>query len=606
MADLRPVIATFPQTPGVYQFFDGDGNILYIGKAKRLRARVSSYFRSLRDLEPSKRAMVLKARRVEYIVTTSEIEALLLESNLIKQHRPPYNILLRDDKQYKWIKITWDDVYPKIISVRSVAKDGGQYFGPFTDGTAVTQTLTYLKKIFRYCDQAEKNPARKPCFDYYIKRCFGACIGKTTPDHYRNVIRDAAQFLAGHTDSVMKDLELRMHDAASKKRFELAAQVRDQIRDLRHVLQKQRAIFPRAVDWDVVGLILRGQTAVATLLHLRKGKLLGRETFFVDLHGEKEESTVMSRLLVALYAERKTDLPRSIVLSVRPDDSSVSQWMRTLRSSLNFIVPFRGEKKKLVSLALANARDAWQQRSNTLPEATSKRHVLEDLSRLLDLPRPPHRIECFDISHTQGIEQVGSMVVMVDGVEVPAEYRKFKIERTSDTNQSNDVASMREVLTRRLKHLADTFEQDDVWPRPDLIIIDGGKAQVNAASTVLKEMHQHIPIVGLAKRLEEIFIPGRSESLHLPLDAPALSLLRHLRDEAHRFAITFHRSRRGKRGLTSWLDTISGVGPVTRKKLIHHFGSGAAVRKAPLEELIAVVGPSFAQKIFDRQIDDQK
>lgn len=603
MADLRPVIATFPQAPGVYQFFDGDGNILYIGKAKRLRTRVSSYFRSIRELEPPKRAMIQKAQRVEYIVTTSEIEALILESNLIKQHRPPYNIVLRDDKQYKWIKITWDETYPKILSVRTVMKDGGQYFGPFTDATAVNQTLNYLKKIFRYCDAAQETPARKPCFDFYIKRCFGACIGKVTPERYREVILQAAQFLAGQTDAVIKDLEQRMRESAAKKEFEIAAQLRDQLRDLRHILQKQRAIFPRAVDWDVVGLILRGQHAVVSLLHLRKGKLLGRESFFIDLRGEKDESTIMSRALASVYADRQDNLPQSILLSSRPDDPSIGLWLRSMRPSLKLVTPSRGEKKKVISLALANARDAWQQRSNTLPDALSKREVLEALARLLDLPRSPRRIECYDISHTQGVEQVGSMVVMIDGIEAPAEYRKFKIERPQHPASSNDVASMREVLTRRLNHLADVIEQDDVWPRPDLIIIDGGKPQLHAAMDVLRETQQHIPVIGLAKRLEEIFLPDRSESLHLPLDAPALSLLRHLRDEAHRFAITFHRSRRGKRGLTSWLDEIVGIGPATRKKLIRHFGSGKAVQNAPFEELVAVVGPVLAQKLSDARTD---
>jgi len=604
---IRTQIETLPRKPGVYLMHDAGGTVIYVGKAVDLRARVRSYFHASAWENPKVHAIVSDVADLEFIVTDSELEALILEANLIKQHRPRYNVRLKDDKRYPYIKITWADPFPRVLVTRRMEQDGSRYFGPFTSASAVHQTLDLLRKSFPYltCNREITGHDERPCLYYDIKLCLGPCIGAVTQGAYRAMIRGLARFLEGRSEEVISDLEVRMEAAADEWDFEQAASLRDQLQAVQRVVERQKIVSSAGADQDVIAFAREESDACVQVFFIRGGKLLGREYFVLEGAQDEDEREVMAAFLKQFY-EEAAYVPPEVLLPEQIEEALViEQWLKGKRGAkVTLRVPRRGHKRELVALAAENAAETLAAlRAQWQADAHKHEQALTELQEALDLLRPPARIECYDISTTQGTEIVGSMVVFVHGVPRKSEYRRFIVRNVQG---QDDYASMREVLQRRFRRWQMTASAlppvggtEKGWAKlPDLLIVDGGRGQLGVAVEVLKEFdllwpasdRASVPVAALAKQREEIFLPGRTRPILLPRHSQGLFLVQRVRDEAHRFAVTHHRARRRKAGVASQLDSIPGVGPARRKALLKAFGSLDAIRAASVEQLAAVPG----------------
>lgn len=600
---LQGILDTLPNKPGCYLMKDAEGQVIYVGKAINLRNRVRSYFHSGQDQDLKTRQLVQRIRDIEWIVVGSELEALILEMNLIKKHRPRYNIRLKDDKRYPYIKVHWADPFPKVTVTRQMVRDGSRYFGPYTSVWAVHQTLDVLRRIFPYltCDRVITGKDERPCLYYDIKLCSGPCIGAVDQASYRQMISDLCEFLEGRTAPIVERLRCEMEQAAEELRFERAAALRDQIYAIERVVEKQKVISNEQIDSDVIAIARDNGEACVQVFFIRAGKLIGREYFILEGAMGEPDKEVIEEFIKQFYAEAAS-IPQQVLLPQEVEEAQIiSQWLHNRRGGqkVELIVPRNGAPQELLQLATENAVETLRALKAQWEADTHRQsQALAELQQALGLEHPPNRIECYDISNTQGTAAVGSMVVFEQGVPRKSLYRRFNIQTVSGPD---DFASMEEVLTRRFRRYQ-AAQQEREAPGakldpafaflPDLLIVDGGKGQLSRAVGVLQafELQDKVPVIGLAKQQEEIFRPSHKESLMLPRHSQALFLIQRIRDEAHRFAITAHRNRRGKAGLASRLDAVPGIGPARRKALLRKFGSIEAIQQASLEELMSVQG----------------
>ncbi len=579
--DLTEKLAHLPDQPGVYLMKDAQGKIIYVGKAVVLKNRVRSYFQSSRNHSPKVRSMVARIADLEYIVTASEMEALILECNLIKKHRPKYNISLRDDKSFPYIKVTLNEPFPRVYATRKVVKDGARYFGPYTNAGAVHETLKLLKRLFplRTCRRLD---APRPCLQYHIKRCLAPCAGKVNEAEYGDMIKAVCLFLEGRSEDMVKSLRQKMDQAAENLEFEQAARLRDQLQAVEKITEKQN-IVTGAGDQDAVGLARSAAGICVQVFFIRSGKMVGRDHFLLS-GGEEEEDADLLTAFLKQYYSQSTFIPREILLPLElAEQELLTEWLSGLRGGKVWLeVPKRGTKKDLVQMAAGNALLVLNEQALKIQDQADRTEgAVRELGRYLAMEGLPERIECFDISHIQGAETVASMVVFEGGLPKKEDYRRFKL-RTVE-GKPDDFKSMQEVVGRRYR--------DGSAPLPDLIVIDGGKGQLSSALEIIRGAGLHdVMVVGLAKEFEHIFREGMSEPLILPRHSQSLYLVQRIRDEAHRFAITYHRKLRSKRNMVSVLDHIPGIGEKRRKALWQEFGSLAKIKQAAVEELAAAPG----------------
>ena len=574
-------VSHLPTTPGVYLWRDKYQRIIYVGKAINLRNRVRSYVQQDMNRSVKVTAMMRRAWDVETIQTKTEMEALILEATLIKEHHPKYNIMLRDDKTYPYVKVTVQEEYPRLFMTRRLERDGAKYFGPFTDVTAVHHVLRILRSYYplRTCKSMK---VERPCLQYHMHYCEGPCMNYVTVESYRKYIDDIVALFEGKQVQVIQEITSKMEQASEDLEFELAAKYRDDLLSIQKVQEKQRMVTQRG-DMDVLGMAIDGPMACIQLFFIRSGRLLGRENYFVQHEGDSPE-LVMTEFIKQYYGG-STFIPKELLLPMDSVDRELfSEWFTSMKGQqVDVSVPQRGYKKDLIKMAEENAQNFLAERRRQWQYTIDKAGgAVKKLAEVLDLPRLPERMECYDISHMQGAETVASMVVFEGGKPAKREYRRFKLKTVQ--GKPDDFASMAEIMERR-------YGNEKDWPMPDLIIIDGGKGQLNAALPVIRAMGvTDVPVISLAKRIEEVFVEGESESVILEHHTPELQLLQQIRDEAQRFAITYHRRLRGKRNLESVLDHIEGIGPKRRKALYKHFGNLDAMRVAELEELESVEG----------------
>jgi excinuclease ABC subunit C len=609
--DLTQKLDTLPDRPGVYLYRSADRTVIYVGKAVVLKNRVRSYFQASRDAKT--RRLVSEIADLEWIVTDTELEALILENELIKRYRPRFNIRLRDDKTYPYIKLHWAEDFPKVSIVRRMERDGSRYYGPFTSGYAVRQTLDGLRRVFPYLDCTREITGRdsKPCLYYHIKRCAGPCIGAVDRDGYRQIIAGLAAFLEGDSEEVLDKMKARMQQAAERLQFERAAMLRDQIRAAGQLVERQKVVSGKQEDEDVIAFAQDARTgeACVQVFFIRRGKLIGRETFVLEGVNAEQNGELISAFVKQFYDEAAF-VPPSILLQKDLDERDIiEQWLRGRRGGDKVLlsVPTEGPKHALLQMASENAaatfatlQAQWQADTNRQTEA------LAQLQEALGLAAPPGRIECFDISTLQGTNTVASMVVFAKGAPEKGDYRRFNIKGRGSQGEPDDFAAMREALKRRFRRAVEESmpdpgrvarKSDEAWKLlPDLLIVDGGKGQLGVAVEALAEfgLTEVVPVAGLAKQREELFLPGRPEGILLPPASQGLFLVQRIRDEAHRFAITAHREQRGKVAIASELDAVPGIGPARRKALLKHFGSLEAIRQASVAELAAVSGMTAA------------
>ena len=645
---IQSVLQSLPHKPGIYLMKDAQGTILYVGKAISLFNRVRSYFQESTDLGPKNRSMVAKVDDIEFVVVKNEVEALVLESNYIKQYRPKYNVLMRDDKSYPYIKVALSEDFPRVYRVRSFARDGNRYFGPYTNSGAVDATLDLLNKLFsfRTCHYDASNwaPPRdeekqagwkqkllpRPCTQYYIHRCIAPCVAYATREEYDAVIQQVILFLEGKHDEVARTLQAQMEEAAENLQFEEAARIRDRIQAVERILEKQRIISTEGQDdQDVIALASSEDETCALVFFFRAGKLVGREYFILQGTRESSPGEVMTTFMMQFY-ESSPHIPSELVVETEPADfAALHAWLKEKRKgAVTVSAPKRGEKLRLVEMVKQNAQEVLeQQRIKWLSDSQKTQLALEEIQAALNLAAPPYRMECYDISNTQGTNSVGAMVVFEAGRPKNSEYRRFKIKTVEGPN---DFASLQEMLRRRFRRHAGANDATDLavplesdvsgensgqeahevaggttiigpvyeqepplqheWAMPDLVIIDGGKGQLSAAMEVLQELHIDVPAVGLAKENEEIFIPGSPDPIILPRSSQGLYMVQRIRDEAHRFGITYHRKLRSERTFKSVLDEIPGIGPKRKKALMQRFGSVRAISAASVEDLAALDG----------------
>ncbi len=600
-------VKAVPRKPGVYLFKNADGGVIYVGKAAVLRSRMRSYFGAPASLEAKTRKLRAAISDFEYVVTHTEEEALHLEATLVKKHQPFFNVRLKDDKHYPYLKVDLTDPFPRIYITRSVQNDGGRYFGPYASASSIRKTLDIAKKLFpwRTCTMTITGDEPRPCLEYYINRCIAPCTAFCTEDEYGEVIRQTVLFLEGRTEEVVRDLRRQMDEASDAMQFERAGHVRDQIRAVERATEKQTVASTRPVDEDIFGLARTDGEAVVQVLFVRGVKMVGTDSFALDGAGDVSDGEVLASFLKQFY-ESATYVPRRLLLPIAvPESELLAAWLSERRGRpVQIVVPQRGEKRRLVRMANDNAREAQDQaRARWLADSGKTQAALEELQEELNLPAPPRRIECYDISNTQGTNSVGSMVVFADGRPATKEYRRFKIRTVEG---ADDFASMAEVLRRRFKKATAPAERGDsktktaAWRNlPDLLIVDGGKGQLHAALDVMRDLGvEQVPAAGLAKRNEELFVKDMSDPIILPRTSQALFLVQRVRDEAHRFAITYHRRLRQKRSVQSSLDAVPGVGPKRKKALLRKFGSVKAVREADADEIAATVG--FTRALADK------
>lgn len=596
--EVEEKLALLPDRPGVYLMKDSSGRIIYVGKAINLKNRVRSYFQSSRNHSPKVKAMVAKIANLEYIITNTEMEALILECNLIKKHRPKYNISLRDDKTYPYIKVT-KETYPRVYATRKVQKDGARYFGPYTSAGAVHETLRLLKKLFplRNCRNLD---AKRPCLEYHIKRCLAPCAGNVDSDVYGTMIKSVCLFLEGRSDEVIRGLRRQMAEAANNLEFELAAKVRDQLAAVEKVIEKQN-IVTGSGDQDALGLARSALGTCVQVFFIRSGKMVGRDHFLMAGSEDETDNDILAAFIKQYYSQA-TFIPREVLLPIDiTDQELLAGWLSEQKGGKVAVeTPKRGTKKDIVNMAAGNAQIVLEEQAAKIKARNDQTEgAMAELGRYLGLAKPPERMECFDISHIQGSETVASMVVFEGGAPNKDEYRRYKL-RTVE-GKPDDFRSMQEVVERRYRDLAE--------PLPDLIIIDGGKGQLSSALEVIRGVGlTDVPVVGLAKEFEHIFREGESDPLILPRHSQALYLVQRIRDEAHRFAITYHRKLRSKRNLVSVLDHVPGIGPKRRKALWDAFSNLAKIKAASVEEMAAVPGMTVpaAQAVYDffRQKDN--
>ncbi|VEG26246.1 excinuclease ABC subunit UvrC [Actinomyces howellii] len=707
MADpstYRPAPGEIPTSPGVYRFLDPEGRVIYVGKAKNLRARLSSYFQDLAALHPRTQTMVTTACAVEWTVVSTEVESLALEYSWIKEFNPRFNVMYKDDKSYPYLAVSMGEEFPRAQVVRGARRPGTRYFGPFVQAWSIRETLDQLLRVFpvRSCSAGVFRRAAasgRPCLLGYIDKCSAPCVGRIDPAAHRELAEDFCAFMAGRTGPYLEDLETRMRAASQQLEFERAARLRDDAEALRKVIERNAVVLPDATDADVFALACDELTAAVQVFHVRGGRVRGQRGWVIDLIEDASQAELIERLLQQVYAElpepadhpstgsgraprsgpttslgvggrtpsspvprsgpdgsrppregqavatsvddvvhtATTAVPREILVPVLPEDfAAVEDWLTGLRGArVELRVPRRGDKAALMGTVARNAEEALRlHRTRRASDLTQRSAALEELAEALDLPEAPLRLECFDISHTQGSHQVGSMVVFEDGAPRKSDYRHFVVRGPQGTGAADDTAAMREVLQRRLRRLlaesgspggaepapgaedpsGDGAQEDMIVSgpvdpatgrarrfayAPGLVVVDGGLPQVGAARAVMDELGLDIPVVGLAKRLEEVWVPGEEFPVVLPRGSAALYLLQHLRDESHRFAISHHRSRRSKGMTRSALDDVPGLGPARQAALLKAFGSVKRLRAASVEEIASVkgIGPVLAQTV---------
>jgi len=585
---LQSKLAHLPSSPGVYLFKNGQGDIIYIGKAAVLADRVRSYFQKGTDHSPKTSLLVSQITDLETMVTRSELEALILESNLVKRHKPRFNIVLRDDKQYPYVRLPIRDDFPRLSIVRRVQKDGALYYGPYTPANALRETLKVIKHVFPLatCTIDIDGKAERACLEFEIKRCMAPCTGNQSKEEYHHIVKQVRHFLEGRDHELLDELRVKMESAAEREEFEEAARLRDRLFKIERMLEKQRITQTSATDQDVLGIARRGAAVDLQILFVRGGLLIGRKDFFWPQSADASDNELVRSAIEQFY-NKDGQPPREVLVPTDLDDVTlIEQWLSEKRGEpVRILAPERGVKHQLVLLAEENAASAVAEH---LREEELDRQACEELKRMLRLERPPRRIEGFDISNTMGNQSVASMVVWEDGDMKKADYRRFKIQTVQG---ANDFASMKEVVIRRYgKSGEEPDRTTGNLAQPDLILIDGGLGQLAAAIEGLKEVgHQHLPILGLAKargeKEERVFLAGRKNPIALTATSPTTHLLQHIRDEAHRFAITFHRKLRGNALVNSKLDQVMGIGQVRRKHLLNRFGSLDKLEAASDEDL---------------------
>ena len=590
---IKNALAVLPDKPGVYLMHDAEGKVIYVGKAVVLKNRVRSYFRNLASHTPKVKAMVAKIAEIETIVTSSEVEALILECNLIKKYRPRYNISLKDDKTYPYLKVTLQEDFPRLYMTRRLLRDGSKYYGPYADAGAMHATVKLLRSMFPLRTCRKMNPDR-PCLNYHIKRCLAPCAGYVSKEEYGQMIKSVCMVLDGRTTELERDLKQRMQAAAEDYAFEEAARLRDQLQAVERLNESQKAVTNNGGDMDIIGFAQDMTGNCLQIFFVRKGKLIGRDNFFLQDGGEAQQEVLTA--FIKQYYNDATFIPREIVLPQLPEAEEqqlIEAWLSgKAERKVELFVPQRGVKRELLQLANDNALKLLSERlrKGSL-SLENDEQAAEELQQALGLEHSLERMDCFDISHTQGSETVASMVVFRKGSISKKDYRKYKI--VSAEGKPDDFKSMQEVVYRRYKDYEDL---------PNLVVIDGGKGQLSSALEVIRGLGlADLPVVGLAKREEEIFIPHQSTSILLDRDSAALHLIQRIRDEAHRFAITFHRKLRGKRNLVSVLDHVEGIGPKRRQALWKAFKTLEAMKAASVEELAAVEGmnTAVAQTLYD-------
>ncbi|MGZ4108996.1 MAG: excinuclease ABC subunit UvrC [Actinomycetota bacterium] len=627
MSVLRPETSSIPDAPGAYLFRDGDGRVVYVGKARSLRKRLASYWS--KPLHPRTEAMMAAARTVEWIVASGEVDALMVEYNLIQEHRPRFNIRYRDDKSYPYLALTVGEEWPRAQVLRGTKRKKVRYFGPFGHAYAIRETLDALTRVFpvRTCSNAffdQRRRARRPCLYYDIGRCAGPCVPEVTGvthESYRASVDALADFLAGNDRPVLQRLDREMREAADRQEYELAAKLRDQVTAARRAMENQEMVLTQPEDLDLVGMVEDDLEAAFQVFFVRRGRVMGRKGWIVDRVEELDRPQLIASFLRELYMERE-EVPPRILVPELPDEADVlTEWLGGRREGRTTIaVPERGAKRRLLEVVTQNAREQFQRHKlRRASDFGARSRALTELSNVLGLEQPPLRIECYDISNLGPMDKVGSMVVFEDGLPKRSDYRRFEIKGVAG---QDDFASMEEMLRRRFGRLKAETEGDGrgdggrsgvdgeaTRPRrrrfaypPSLIVVDGGRGQLSVAMRVLEDAGLHIPAVGLAKRLEEIYFPDRPDPLLIPRGSESLFVLQHLRDEAHRFAITYHREKRGRRALASPLDDIPGVGPTRKRSLLKRFGSLAKLRQADAEQIAQTpgIGPELARTIHDR------
>src|SRR5437762_4698131 len=583
-----------PTKPGVYLFRDAQGQVLYVGKAKSLRPRVRSYFQA--HGRPTKTQLPERVHDVEVIVTQSEVEALHLEQNLVKRHRPPFNVRLRDDKSFPYIAVTVEDEYPRVIFTRERHRAGVLYFGPYANAKKVRETLDVLNRVFPYRPCEGPQPGRHsgiPCLDYHIERCLAPCVGYVSKEDYRAIIDSVIEFLSGETRPILRELERKMKDAAEGERFEEAARYRNRLFAVRHLAERQAADKRAVGTIDVIGIAADGDRATVQVFPLRDGRLIDRYAFHLENVEGQDTATLLEAFAIEYYGSAPSVPPQIVVPPDAGDTSALAEFLSERRGSrVEVRAPVRGEKRRLQQLATENAlvaldSDALQSEQRRLRRV----EALEELREALNLESLPLRIECYDVSNIQGEAVVGSMVVFQDAVPKKAHYRKFGVR---GLNGQDDYAALAEVISRRFSRLRDATSEDydeSFAATPNLVVIDGGKGQLAAALQAMQAYDlPRVAVISLAKRIEEVFVPGRPEPIPLERDSAGLHLLQRVRDEAHRFAVGFHRQRRDARARESIFDTLPGVGPARRRALLRHFGSAERFLEASQEELEGVPG----------------
>ncbi len=618
----RPPAGSIPDAPGSYQFKDRDGRVIYVGKARSLRQRLSNYFQNPYNLHPRTAQMVATAESVEWIQVRNDVEALMLEYNLIKEHRPRFNVRLIDDKSYPYLAVTLDDAWPRARVMRGTKRKGTRYFGPYAHAYAIRETLDHLLRTFpiRTCTDPKfdrHSKLGKPCLLFHIEKCSGPCVGEIDQLDYAQLVVDLCRFLDGDTQPVIDKLTAEMLAASDELEFERAARIRDRLATVNKAVERQQMVADGNEDIDVVGLAEDDLEAAVFVFFVRRGRVTGRRSFVLDKVEELEPSRVIDKVLEGLYDEVPVQgMPRTVLVPAQSSDPELYQeWLGMLRGArVEIKVPARGAKRELLETVSRNAEEEFtRHRLRRATDHNSRARALNELRDWLELPMAPLRIECYDMSHLQGTDYVGSMVVVEDGLAAKNQYRRFKVRTVG---QNDDYAAMEEVLTRRLRN----YLEDRVKPvaergrfqyPPQLLMVDGGKGQLNVAVRVLEDLglRDEIPVCSLAKRFEEVYLPGRSEPVVIPRQSEALYLLQRLRDESHRFAIGYHRQLRNRRMTTSVLDGIPGLGPTRRKRLVAELGGIRKVRQAELETLreLSWLPDAVAEAVYARThgLDDK-
>ncbi|MEJ7562843.1 MAG: excinuclease ABC subunit UvrC [Ilumatobacteraceae bacterium] len=614
----RPPAGTIPEEPGSYQFKDAHGRVIYVGKAASLRQRLSNYFADLRSLHPRTAQMVEAAESVDWTIVRNEVEALMLENELIKAHQPRFNVRLRDDKSFPFLALTVEEQWPRAMVMRGRKRKGTRYFGPYAHAYAIRETLDLLLRSFpiRTCSPAKFRQHEllgRPCLLYHIEKCAGPCVGNIEEMPYRQLVTELGKFLDGDTDEVVRRLEAEMSTAAGALDYERAARVRDRLTAVRKAVESQQMVVEGREDLDAIGIADDELEASVQVFFVRKGRVVGRKGFVLDKVEALSPAGLVARVLESLYGDDPPQgVPRSVLVPVDPDERDVhEEWLTRLRgSNVQIRVPQRGAKRTLLGTVTHNAEESFtRHRLRRASDHNTRSRALTELQNHLDLPHAPLRIECYDMAHLQGTDYVGSMVVLEDGLPNKREYRRFKVHVPGN----DDYAAMEEVLTRRLT--AYLAERDAPAPEPgerpgkfayppQLLVVDGGKGQLGVAERVVRELGlaDEIPVAGLAKRFEEVFVPGRSEAVEIPRGSEALFMLQRIRDEAHRFANTFHRERRSKRMTASSLDGIEGLGEVRRTRLVKTLGGVNAVKRASRKELgaLSFLPDAVADAVFTK------